>query len=190
MVTMTVGYVMFFVFGTMLPKLGAPEMVQLAVILLEAFIIGFGHSLIYMVITIHLTNTIEYNEYKTGSRDEAIIFSLRPFMAKMGSALQQAIITVAYLAIGMLNITNGISEVEKKANMGDITEVVKTAQIKEILTNAPASISFWLRVIMVVAPVVLIYICYIVMRKKVTIDEEKYKNMLVEIETRKGLTEE
>lgn len=84
MVTMTVGYVMFFVFGTMLPKLGAPEMVQLAVILLEAFIIGFGHSLIYMVITIHLTNTIEYNEYKTGSRDEAIIFSLRPLYGENG----------------------------------------------------------------------------------------------------------
>lgn len=185
MITTAVGYLMFFVFGTLLPALGVPPLVQLAVILLEAFIIGFGHSLIYMVITIYLTNTIEYNEYKTGSRDEAIIFSLRPFMAKMGSALQQAIITVAYLAIGMLNITNGISNVEKDANLKLITEAEKTAQIKDILTNAPASITFWLRVSMVVAPIVLIYAAYIIIRKKITIDEEKYKSMLVEIEARR-----
>ena len=187
MVTMTIGYILFFVLGTVLPKLGAPEIVQLAAILLEAFIIGFGHSLIYMVITIHLTNTIEYNEFKTGSRDEAIIFSLRPFMAKMGSAFQQGIITVAYLAIGMLNITNGISNVEKDANLKLITEAEKTGQIKAILESAPQSITFWLRVIMVVTPIVLIYICYLVMRKKVTTDEQSYKNMIERIELRKTI---
>ncbi len=190
MITTTIGYLLFFIFGTILPAAGAPVGIQLAFILLEAFIIGFGHSLIYMVITIYLTNTIEYNEYKTGSRDEAIIFSLRPFMAKMGSALQQAIITVAYLAIGMLNITNGISNVEKDANMKLITEVEKTAQIKEILVNASPNIAFWLRVSMVVAPIVLIYAAYIVIRKKVTIDEDNYKDMLTEIEARKTTVEE
>jgi melibiose permease/lactose/raffinose/galactose permease len=164
---------------------GASVIVQLAAILLTAFIIGFGQSLIYMVITIYLTNTIEYNEFKTGSRDEAIIFSMRPFMAKMGSALQQAIITVAYLAIGMLNITNGISEVEKKANMGDITEAVKTLQIKEILDNASSNIALWLRIIMVVAPIILIYGAYVVIRKKVTLDEDNYEDMLAAIEARK-----
>jgi melibiose permease/lactose/raffinose/galactose permease len=188
MVTTAVGYLMFFVFGTLLPAIGADSNVQLAAILLEAFIIGFGQSLIYMVITIYLTNTIEYNEYKTGSRDEAIIFSLRPFMAKMGSALQQAIITVAYLVIGMLSITNGISDVEKQANLKEITDLEKTAKIKEILVNAPPSITFWLRVSMVVAPIVLIYAAYIVIRKKVKIDEEYYKEMLAEIEKRKAET--
>jgi len=190
MVTTAVGYLMFMVFGTLLPAIGAPAGVQLAVILLEAFIIGFGQSLIYMVITIYLTNTIEYNEYKTGSRDEAIIFSLRPFMAKMGSALQQAIITVAYLVIGMLSITNGISDVEKQANLKEITDLEKTQRIKDILAAAPPSITFWLRVSMVVAPIVLIYAAYIVIRKKVKIDEETYKNMLAEIEARKIETEE
>lgn len=190
MVTTAVGYLMFMVFGTLLPAIGAPAGVQLAVILLEAFIIGFGQSLIYMVITIYLTNTIEYNEYKTGSRDEAIIFSLRPFMAKMGSALQQAIITVAYLVIGMLSITNGISDVEKQANLKEITDLEKTEKIKELLANAPPSITFWLRVSMVVAPIVLIYAAYIVIRKKVKIDEETYKNMLTEIEARKSAADE
>lgn len=185
-ITTVIGYLMFLVFGTLLPALGAPAAVQFALIYAEAFIIGFGQSLIYMVITICLTNTIEYNEYKTGSRDEAIIFSLRPFMAKMGSALQQAIITVAYLAIGMLSITNGISDVEKSASLKQITEADKTAQIKDILVNAPPSITFWLRVCMVAAPIVLIYAAHFFLRKKVKIDEEEYKRMLGEIEARKG----
>ncbi len=190
MITTAAGYVMFMVFGTLLPAVGAPANVQLAVILLEAFVIGFGQSLMYMVITIYLTNTIEYNEYKTHSRDEAIIFSLRPFMAKMGSALQQAIITVAYLAIGMLSITNGISDLEKQANLKEITEAEKMRQIKDLLVSAPPSITFWLRVSMVVAPIILIGAAFLVIRKKVKIDEEYYKNMLAEIEARKGVAAE
>jgi sugar (glycoside-pentoside-hexuronide) transporter len=186
MLTNAIGYIMFMVFGTLLPSLGVSVTVQLVVMLSEAFIIGFGQSLLYMTITIYLTNTIEYNEFKTGSRDEAIIFSLRPFMAKMGSALQQVIIMVAYIAIGMTTITNGISEIEKKASLKQISEAVKTSQIEDILANSPPSITFWLRVCMVVAPLVLITAAYFVMRSKVKLDEENYKEMLAEIEARKA----
>ena len=184
-VTTVAGYALFFVFGTILPKF-APVPVQLAVLCLEAFIIGFGHSLFYMITTICLTNTIEYNEYKTGSRDEAIIFSLRPFMTKMGSALQQLIIMAVYIAIGMTTITNGISETEKEASLKRITEEEKTSKIEAILAAAPPRIAFWLRVSMVVAPIVLIGLAYIVMRRKVKIDEKKYDEMLKAIEERRN----
>jgi len=189
-ITTVIGYALFFVFGTVLPSISAPIPVQLVMLCVEAFIVGFGQSLFYMITTICLTNTIEYNEYKTGSRDEAIIFSLRPFMAKMGSALQQVIIMVAYIAIGMTKITNGISEVEKKASLKQISEAAKTAQIKTILDNAPSDIKLWLRFCMVAAPIILITAAYTVMRKKVKIDEKEYDKMLFEIETRKGLPED
>ncbi len=196
-VTTVIGYALFFVFGTFMPKT-VPVPVQLAMLCLEAFIIGFGQSLFYMITTIYLANTIEYNEYKTGSRDEAIIFSLRPFMAKMGSALQQLIIMAAYLAIGMTDITNKISDVENDASMAigknpamaDAIEKAKTKSIEGILGSAPENIAFWLRVSMVVAPVVLIGVAYIVMKKKMKVDEDSYDEMLKAIEARKSAESE
>jgi melibiose permease/lactose/raffinose/galactose permease len=106
-------------------------------------------------------------------------------MAKMGSALQQVIIMVTYIAIGMTTITNSISEVEKQASLGDITEAQKASMIEKVLNSAPGNTALWLRVSMVVAPIVLIGAAYLVMRAKVKIDENKYKEMLTEILTRR-----
>ncbi|HOP12155.1 MAG TPA: glycoside-pentoside-hexuronide (GPH):cation symporter [Oscillospiraceae bacterium] len=183
----TVGYAMFFLGGTLIPNTDALRVLNIGLLCLEAFIIGFGQSLFYMVTTICLTNTIEYNQYKTGERDEAIIFSLRPFMAKMGSALQQVVITVVYIAIGMTTLTNGISEVEKNANLQLIDETAKTDQIAALLNAAPGSMVLWLRICMTLLPIILIGCAYLVMRKRVKIDENEYKRMLTEIEEREKI---
>jgi len=180
----TIGYAMFFLGGTLIPNTEALKTLNVVLLCLEAFIIGFGQSLFYMITTICLTNTIEYNEYKTGERDEAIIFSLRPFMAKMGSALQQVAITVVYIAIGMTTLTSGIAEVEKNANLKLIDETAKTDQIAALLNAAPASMVLWLRICMTILPIILIGCAYLVMRKRVKIDEKEYNRMLDEIKNR------
>ncbi|HPS35817.1 MAG TPA: glycoside-pentoside-hexuronide (GPH):cation symporter [Oscillospiraceae bacterium] len=179
-----VGYTMFFLGGTLIPNTEALKTLNVALLCLEAFIIGFGQSLFYMVTTICLTNTIEYNQYKTGERDEAIIFSLRPFMAKMGSALQQVVITIVYIAIGMTTLTSGIAEVEKNANLQLIDETSKADQIASLLNAAPASMVLWLRICMTILPIILIGCAYLVMRKRVKIDEKEYNRMLDEIAKR------
>ena len=184
-ITTIVGFVMFFIFGTVLHG-KASVSIQLVLLCAEAFIIGFGQSLFYMVTTICLANTIEYNDYKTGMRDEAIIFSLRPFMVKMSTAIQQIIIMIVYIAIGMTTITNGISEIEKRASLKLITDTAKASQIKEILDSASSGVTFWLRVCMVVIPILFMTAAYIFMLKKVKIDEEKYKEILAELEARKA----
>ncbi len=180
----TVGYALFFLGGTLIPNTEALKTLNVALLCVEAFVIGFGQSLFYMVTTICLTNTIEYNEYKTGERDEAIIFSLRPFMAKMGSALQQVAITVVYIAIGMTTLTGGIAEVEKNANLKLIDETAKADQIAALLSAAPDSMVLWLRVFMTLLPIVLIGCAYLVMRKRVKIDEKEYDRMLAAIAKR------
>ena len=48
---------------------------------------NFGQYGFYLVMMISIINTVEYNEYKHGTREEAIIASIRPFFTKMGSAL-------------------------------------------------------------------------------------------------------
>ena len=54
----------------------APAGVKFWLYCIEAMVVGFGYSLFYMVVTICLMNTIEYNEYKTGSRNEGMSLSV------------------------------------------------------------------------------------------------------------------
>ena len=152
---------------------------------IEGMVVGFGFSLFYMVVSICLMNTIEYNEYKTGSRNEGIIFAVRPFMSKMSSALQKLITMVVYLSIGMLAITNGISHLEREANMGNITEAQKLSGISEILSGADPIMNVVLRCVIVLLPILLISIAYVLTKKKVSIDEAEYERMSAEIEQRK-----
>ena len=37
-----------------------------------------GQAIFYMILTVNIANTVEYNEYRTNERNEAVIFSLRP----------------------------------------------------------------------------------------------------------------
>lgn len=87
-----------------------------------------GQGVFYMTMVLGVTNCIEYNEYKTGERKEAIIFSLRSLMAKMGSALQQLIV-IAVLAIsGIVLLSNGVSTLENQKNYFDYLDSVQLQQ--------------------------------------------------------------
>ncbi|MGD9605266.1 MAG: glycoside-pentoside-hexuronide (GPH):cation symporter [Bacilli bacterium] len=81
-----------------------------------------GQALFYMVLTVNIANTIEYNQYKTGERNEGIIFSLRPFMAKMASALEQGFITLVLVTSGIYVLSQNVSELEKQKNIYDKLE--------------------------------------------------------------------
>ena len=199
LIVSVIGYVGFIVGGTVIPS-----SIQLGFLCGSALVTGFGQNWFSMVVMVIFTNTIEYNEYKTGSRDEALIFSLRPFMAKMSSALQQVIVTVVYLAIGMTGITNKISALEQDANVRssaaraaalpnldaqlDKIEADKLVNITKVLNEADPNMSLKLAFCMAIIPIVLLLIAYFVNAKKNKIDEETYDMMLKEIEARKAST--
>ena len=82
-------------------------------------IVFSGQAIFYMILTVNITNTVEYNQYKTGERNESIIFSLRPFMAKMASALQQGMVTLVLLVSGIYVLSHNISELEYQKNYFD-----------------------------------------------------------------------
>lgn len=175
-----IGYLGFVIGGTVIP-----QSFSLWFLCFAALITGFGQNWFSMVVMVIFTNTIEYNEYKTGRRDEALIFSLRPFMAKMSSALQQLIVTIVYLIIGMTVFTNKISSFEQQANLKVITEEAKLKGIEQVLAEVPSSMSLKLTFCMTFIPIVFIITAYIISLKKNKIDEEEYDRMLAEIERRK-----
>lgn len=178
-----IGYALFMITGTLIKT-------KLSFYLLcgESFFIGMGYSLFYLVGAICLSNTIEYNEYMTGERNEALIFSVRPFMAKMSSSLQQLIIMIVYLAIGLTEITNKISDAENFAlREPEVwTPEYKAGYIEQVLSGASSGMTLALRAVMAVLPVVFMGIGYIVLSRKYKIDEAEYDRIMSELEARKA----
>ena len=153
-------------------------------------IASFGQALFYQVLTISMTNTIEYNDLKFGSRDEGFIFSVRPFMAKMGSSGVKLIETVVLLAVGYTAISKIISEAVVDQANGVITQEVMNAKIAEALSSADPNAAQWIMVCMAVLPVLFLIGAFVLYMKKYKIDEKEYEEICAKIRERDGITEE
>ena len=135
---------------------------------------------------ISIINTVEYNEYKHGTREEAIIASIRPFFTKMGSALVVVITTITYIVFGVTDYTNRISDLESAAASGLITEAEKLSQIEGVLAGIQGNQSTGLLLCMVVIPFTLMFISYLLYRKHYILDEEEYDRICRVIAERKA----
>ena len=96
-----VGYVLMLGAGLLMPTGTA----KFWILTVGYMFSNFGQYCYYLVMMISILNTVEYNEYKRGTRDEAIIASLRPFFTKLASALIVLIISACYLIFGVTNYT-------------------------------------------------------------------------------------
>ena len=151
---------------------------------------AIGQAVFYQVQTITIANSVEYNEWKTGNREEGIIFSIRPLAAKMGSAAQMGVVTIILSILGIADITDKISEQENLVNMGQITAEAKLTNIEAIIAQVPQSTVNWLLVCMTVLPMIIMTITVVLYLKKSILDEEMYERMRSDIEARKGAQEE
>ena len=98
---------------------GTNPVLTIALFCAFAVIISCGQSLFYMANIVHMTNCVEYNEYKQGQRNEAIVSTLRPFTAKLSSALQTVVVTVVLVASGIYGISGNITGLETQKNLFD-----------------------------------------------------------------------
>ncbi len=78
-----------------------------------------GQAIFYMILIVNMTNTIEYNEFKTKSRNEAVVFSVRPFTAKLSSALQQGVVTLVLIVSGIFVLSQNVSTLEAQKSVFD-----------------------------------------------------------------------
>lgn len=149
---------------------------------------NFGQYCFYLIMMISIMNTVEYNEYKFGVREEGIITSLRPFITKMASALIVALTSVTYLIFGVTDYTNRISELEQQCAQGLISEEQKLVEISGVIFGAEGQAgvsggqSAGLLVAMTVLPCALMLISYFLYRKKYRLDEEEYDRICGELE--------
>ncbi|HOB63837.1 MAG TPA: glycoside-pentoside-hexuronide (GPH):cation symporter [Clostridia bacterium] len=181
--TAIAGYALFFLMGFISGTKGFYLLAACGVL------INFGQVLFYNILTINISNSVEYNEWKFGTRNEGIIFSLRPLMAKFGSALQFGILSVTYAALNITKVTNYISEVENGVFQGIYQESEKATLIAAELKTVDPSVMLSLRCVMVFLPIVFLLLAVFVCSKKCTIDEKKYNQIVRELAERKQAAE-
>lgn len=146
-----------------------------------------GQSCYYNLMFLNISNTVEYNEWKTGRREESLIFSLRPFTAKLSSALQQLLVTVVYIAIGVLSVTNGISDLDKLASQGTITNAEMLTRVNELLASVPESKINALLCCMCIIPIVFMLGAMFLYKKKFILDDATYEKIKAEIAARNSV---
>lgn len=189
---MVLGYALMLIFGLCIPSgiktfhmdifgfIVADIDLKFLILSIGNLIAGYGGGF-YMIMVISIANTVEYNEWKTGNRDEGLIFSLRPFTAKMASALMQFLVMLVYLVVGVTVYTNGISAAENDVPRGLITSEEKMARIEGILATIPSAKKQALLACMCIIPIVFVAAAMLIYKKKYFLSEEVHQRMVKEI---------
>ena len=168
------GYLSFMLVGYLLPM-------NMAVLCVIGLVLFAGQAIIQLLNLVLLADTIEYGQWKLGTRNESIIFSLNPFITKLASAIQAGIFAFTLAASGLNRYSNEISALEKSTTL-------TTAEIKQqanaLVASIPDSATLFLRVSMIALPLVLILASYGVYRKFYKIDDAMYSRIIRDLEQR------
>ena len=171
-------YTILLISGLFLPN----TMLKFWIVTISYMFTNLGQYSYYLIMMISIINTVEYNEYKNGNRDEAIIASLRPFLTKFSSAIVVMLTSLSYLMFGITNITNQISSFEQQTNLGFISEAEKLSSIKSVLSGVNRFQSAGLLFVMCLLPAVLMALSYFLYKKHYILDEVEYERIVKELE--------
>ena len=184
-----VGYAVMLL-PSLLLKTGAMRVagfdVKFLLLTLGYMLANFGQYGFYLIMMISIMNTVEYNEYKHGTRDEGIVSSLRPFLTKLASALTVAIANISYIVFNIIHYTNGIADLEQAASAGEITAEQKAEEITTLLSGVQHGQSLGLLLVMTVLPCLLMFLSFILYQRRYKLDEEEYARICMELAERKG----
>lgn len=121
-------------------------------------IMFFGQGMLQLIILVLLADTVEYGHYKLGKRNESVSFAIQPFVNKLSGA-------IASLVIGLTLVWIGITEVTSPAEVSE-TEV------------------WYLKLSMLVLPVILIIASYVIYHKYYKIDKKLYDEIIQTLKKR------
>ena len=177
-----VGYAVMLAAGLFLPS----DMTKFWMVVVGYMLSNFGQYGYYLIMMISIINTVEYNEYRTGERDEAIIASLRPFLTKLASALIVLITNASYIIFGVTGYTNRISDFENQCARNLITESEKISSISSVISGIEPGKTLALLLCMVIIPCTLMLVSYVLYKKHYKLDEDEYARICAELEARKA----
>lgn len=124
--------------------------------LIGAGLFTLPQALIFLVVLMTITDSVEYGQLKLGHRDEAVCLCVRPLVDKFAGAVSSGIIGLAAIWVGM---TGGASA-----------------------SGLTADNMMRLQMIMFAAPIVLMVIGALIYRAKVTLTEQEHARIVEELE--------
>ena len=137
MVLMAIAYILFILFST-----------NLTIVFIALVLFYLPATCIQMTAIVTITDSVEYGQWKTGKRNEAVTLSVRPMLDKIAGALSNSIVGFIAIAAAMTNDVD--------------PDLLTTANIETFKTAA-----FYV-------PLTVIVLSFIVFALKVTLTEEKH----------------
>lgn len=180
----TLGYILVFISG--FPVFGPRPIADNFVFLLylAGAIMFFGQGMASVAIIIQMQSTIEYNQWKTGERKEAIVSSLRALVAKWSSALQQGLIYLTLLGSGLYAVSQVISQGEGLLNSGLVTTAEMTEQIETSRATITSGQFMVLAVGMLLIPWILLMVSDYLSMYVFKIDEKLYAQICADLDNK------
>ena len=84
------------------------------VLCLPGIMVYAGYGILNVLLTIFLSDSVDYGEYKNGTRDEAVIFSMQTFTVKLASGLA---VLIAGIVIDLVHLdTEALVQAESTLN--------------------------------------------------------------------------
>lgn len=124
--------------------------------LIGAGLFTLPQALIFLVVLMTITDSVEYGQLKLGHRDEAVCLCVRPLVDKFAGAVSSGIIGLAAIWVGM---TGGASA-----------------------SGLTADNMMRLQIIMFAAPIALMIVGALIYRAKVTLTEQEHARIVEELE--------
>ena len=177
------GYLLFYLLGSFGPVNLLP--INTWTILPIGLLIFTGQTVFYVTIMVMLSNTVEFNQWKTGERLEPIIYSLRPLAAKLASSIQSGVVFIFLIVSGIYTVTNQISTLENKKQSDLITSEEVITLSNELIAQYHMDNVWGLTIFksgMVLIPILLFFAGYWILKNKATIDEHQYEQILKDLE--------
>ena len=146
---------------------------------IAGFLLFFGQGFMQVLHIIMLADTIEYGQWKLGTRNESVIFSVNPFVVKLATSIQILVVSIT-LAINKLN-RDVIKPLTDEINLNN----PGNDWIRNFIgTNVTSEMRLGLRMSMLLIPFLFVLASYLLYRFKFKIDEDMHQKITEEIRQR------
>lgn len=127
---------------------------EVNLLLVPAFLIMSAIGMLNVIVTIFLSNTVDYGQFKNGSRDESVIFSMQTFVVKLASGLSALI---ASIVLSVFHISQN--------------------QEDAVMQIASDSSRMGLRLSMTILPILVLLIAIVIFKKNYILTDEKLEEI-------------
>ena len=128
--------------------------------ILACVVFGMPQQLVFLVVLMTITDSVEYGQLKLGHRDESLTLSVRPLIDKFGGAISNGVVGQVAVIAGM---TTGATA----------ASITAADQVK-------------FKIAMLLLPAIFLILSMIIFTKKVILTDQKHTEIVAELEATWG----